>query len=283
MPSRPNKILSAHHDRGWAQLQALDDSSIPLDEAALLIAADHNPDLDVDACLAELDALADRLRPRLSQAVDPLERLQTLATFLFVELGFGGNEDAYYEPENSFLDQVLQRRQGVPISLAVLAMEVGRRVGLRLVGVSFPAHFLVKDLELPDLYLDAFNGVLMTRRDCEALLDALSEGSAAFEDRLLKPASTREVLLRMLRNLKAIFVDDDEFGLALQAVDRMLLLAPGNATELRDRGLLRLRTHAYATGLADLEHYLKLNPADPNHEALLATIATTRKRMWSLN
>ncbi|MGY6518819.1 MAG: SirB1 family protein [Lysobacteraceae bacterium] len=262
----------------WNQLARLDDEEVPLLGTALLIARDEYPSLDVAGCLARLDAVAEDLRGRLEGAGDDADRIARINRALFDELGFAGNHDDYYDPRNSYLNDVLDRRLGNPISLAVVQMEVARRLGIDLQGVSFPGHFLV---QLPVrgglLVMDPFN------RGRPLAVDELRErarphlGGTAPDDEdlgeILSPATPRLMAVRMLRNLKALYVERGDFERVARSCDRLLRLDPALDGELRDRGLAYLRIGHLAGARADLSEYLRRNPdgedADTVRQALV--------------
>ena len=281
---RKDMNLSGELSARWLELAALPDDAIDLAEGAMLIAAPHRPHLRAEQVTHHLDTLAATARRRLSQAADPLDALHRLMTYLFLEAGFRGNSEAYDEPTNSYLDVVLECRLGLPVTLSIVTLEVGRRVGVPLAGVSFPGHFLVKHMASPDVYADPFGkGQLLTSRDCKDMLARHSHEEPTWDPAFLEPVSARTILLRMLKNLKAIFVREDNIEAAIIVIDQMLVLAPHLHEELRDRGLLKIRDQAYRPALDDLERYLAMNPADPNHHALQVAVASTRRRLWALN
>lgn len=236
-----------------------------LAEGALLIAHEHYPDLDIDHYLARLDTLGMLLRAQLPEAATDVERIRALNRFLFDEQGFAPNQEDFADPRNSFLNDVLERRVGIPISLSVVYIEVGRRIGLALDGLSFPQHFLVK-CALADgaAVLDPFrSGASLSVEDLQRRLGALRMGhrpSRAEVSALLVAASRREILARMLRNLKAVYLGAGQFGDALVAADRLVMLTPMAASEVRDRGWLFHRLDCFAAALADYRRYIELVP-----------------------
>lgn len=267
--------------RRFADLLAAGGGELDLGHAALLISAEENPGVEVERWLAHLDALAAALRPRLAAlpagAGADFTRLAGLAAFLFEEQGFRGNRADYYDPANSFLDRVLARRVGIPITLALVMIEVGRRVGVPLVGVGFPGHFLVRHAGHPDLLLDPFaGGRLVSDGDCRRLLAQVC-GELPFHPRLLRPVSGRCLLLRMLNNLRAVYLARGDLGRTVAVLDRILLLVPDDAVHLRERGLLRLRC-GDGGGLEDLALYLEVEPEAPDREALYALVRSARGR-----
>ena len=234
---------------------------IPLAEAALWIAAEEYPNLDVEAYVDRLDELAEVTR----RAVFPCaaeDRAARFNDFFFDELGFAGNTESYDDPRNSFLNDVIDRRRGIPISLSLVYTEIGTRLGLPVVGVGFPGHFLVKWVAPAELLVDAFHGRVISRDECGERLRASFGPSATLDERMLAPASPREILTRWLRNLKQNYLARGDFMRALAAVDRIVLIAPDEASEIRDRGILYHRVECYAAALADFERYLALAPND---------------------
>jgi regulator of sirC expression with transglutaminase-like and TPR domain len=272
--------------RRFAALALRPDGDVDLAEAALWISAEENGGVEVERWLAHLDELADELRPRLAALAEgpgaDLARLEALRSFLFEEKGFRGNREEYHDPANSFLDRVLERRLGIPITLAVVMMEVGRRVGVPLLGVGFPGHFLVRHARHPNLLLDPFaGGRLVTVEDCRQLLARLCV-HLPFHPRLLRPVSHRCVLLRMLTNLRAIYLAAGDPGRTLAVLDRILLLAPDDAVHLRERGLLRLRGGDMG-GFEDLALYLDVEPEAPDREALDGLLGHARGRYLTVH
>lgn len=255
----------------WNALAALDDGDVPLLGTALLIARDEYPDLDPRHYTRMLSHHVEQLRPRV-EAIDawPL-RMMAINQYLFDELGYAGNHDEYYDPRNSYLNEVLERRLGIPISLALVQIEVARRLDMPLDGVSFPGHFLVR-LPVDDgmLVMDPFN----RGRPLDA--DELRERARphiagdAIDDQvlhdILNPASHRAILVRMLRNLHALYVEGGDWARVVRCADRVLKLVPDNPDALRDRGLGYLRLEHRHGARQDLGRYLMLNPeADDAH------------------
>jgi regulator of sirC expression with transglutaminase-like and TPR domain len=245
------------------------DGDLDLAEAALLIAKTEYPALDVPAYLAQLDELAARLRARVPDAAGLEQMVVSLNELLFEELGFSGNTDNYYDPRNSFLNDVLDRKLGIPITLCIIYMEVGRRVGLELEGVSFPGHFLVKfATDEGDVVLDPFaGGVPLTE---EELVDRLEETYGQHRitnsslPQLLAAASKRDILVRMLRNLKVVYVHQERFEKALDVTNQILLISPELAEEVRERGQLYERLECHRSALLDYQRYLRLEPQAPD-------------------
>jgi regulator of sirC expression with transglutaminase-like and TPR domain len=259
---------------------------IPLDEAALAIAAEEYPDLDVRAALAGLDGLAAEVGERVGDLRPPLKVLQAMRAVLR-EHGFKGNEREYYDPRNSFLNEVLERKLGIPISLSLLTIEVARRLGVHLQGVGFPGHFLVKCPIQPglpsDVFIDAFNGwELLGGDECTARFRAVLHGRP-FDETLLDPVDSRHILTRLLHNLKRIYVERADDVRTLWVVDRLLQITPGDLEERRDRGLVSARLGGTAAAARDLEAYVRGNPRASDVEEVRALLAELGGRPSLLN
>jgi regulator of sirC expression with transglutaminase-like and TPR domain len=244
-----------------------EDASLPLVEAAVAIGQDDYPTLDTQAVLAEIDALAVRLKQRFPADAVPVQRLRWLNRFFFQELGFAGNVNNYYDPDNSYLHRVLATRRGIPITLAILYIELATQIGLLARGVSFPGHFLIK-LRMPqgEVVLDPFNGRSLSREELDERLAPYRRRQGLvgeFEAPLglfLQAAQPRDVLARMLRNLKEIHRSgrDGERWLAVQ--ERLVVLLPQNWDERRDRALALIELGRAHAAIADLEAYLANRP-----------------------
>lgn len=254
--------------KAFAALVALPDDAIDLGHASLLIAREEYPDLDVGRYLSRLDAMAADISPRLKEGEGPRSRVAHLNRLLFEEMGFQGNREEYFDPRNSFLNDVLDRRIGIPISLSTVYLEVGRRIGCPLAGVAFPGHFLVRLGGVsgpPDILIDPFHrGRLMTEEDCRALLLEMYKGQLEYRPEFLRRARNREILERMLNNLKGIYQQRREFHMALKIQQLVLCLEPDRPDALRDRGLIHYRLALIAEAAADLDRYLSLAPDAPD-------------------
>lgn len=252
----------------FAELMGRDDDDITLDRAALLYAAAEYPTLDIDASLRSLDRFADLLRPRLAGTRRAPEVVGIVADFLHVELGFRGNPDAYYDPRNSYLNEVLERRLGIPISLSALYLMLGSRLGLSFDGVGMPGHFLVRYSDpLQPLLVDPFaDGVILSDADCQQRLRGLYGPRADLSPSMLEPVGVRAILFRMLTNLKLIYVRQQDWPRTVRTIDQLLLVQPGAISEYRDRANARLRTGDFRRARADFEHYL-LYALDVDDEA----------------
>ena len=264
----------SHPLEPFAQLLGGDDSRIDLARACLMIAQDAYPALDVDRYLGEIERMAIRLRARMPQANAAEEKVVALNQFLFDDLGYWGNTDDYYDPRNSYLNEVIDRKTGTPISLAILYMELGRRIGLPLEGVSFPGHFLVRlRLRGGTLVLDPFaGGTPQSEAELrERLQRVIPEGAAGGVapgelplDQFLEPASNRQILARVLRNLKGIYREKDKPERMLEVLNRMLVVAPDASSELRDRGYVYQRLECWRPALKDLSDYVEREPEAPD-------------------
>jgi len=266
-------------------LALLEEPVLRLDEAALAIAAEEYPGLDAAAYLGKLDALADLVLRRTPSPLRTATMLRSLRDVLFVEEGYKGNEKSYYDPRNSYLNEVLDRRLGIPISLSLLFMEVARRVGLPLEGVGFPGHFLVKlRPELgPEIFIDPYNGgELLTSEECVARFKNLSHGRE-FDERYLHGVAPRQILGRMLHNLKRNYVEQGDDVRAFWVIDRLLLLAPDAIEEVRDRGLVEARLGLKPAAARDLEAYLAREPAAADAAEVAELLTTIRSRPAMLN
>jgi len=236
------------------------DADIDLGRAALAIAAEEYPGLDSQGYMRRVDRLAEAVR-RSAKEPSKLARLAALIDLLANVEGFAGNRAAYEDPRNSFLNEVLERRVGIPITLSLVYVLVGRRAGLPMSGVAFPGHFLARcDLDDGFVVIDAFEaGRQLSLDDCKRLLSS-TQRDAAFDSSVLEPASNRGILFRILANLKGAYLRRADFARALAALDRMLLIAPDHPSVWRDRGLLYLKLGSYPDALSDLDRYQELDP-----------------------
>lgn len=249
----------------FTQIISGPDSDIPLTEAALLVASHHYPDLDLAHWLSRIDALASDLCRRIESDSNVPTRIAALNLYLFDELGFAPNADDYYDPRNSFLNDVIERRVGIPISLSLLYMEIGARIDLDMRGVCFPGHFLVK-CKVPDegaVVLDPYaGGVSLGLSDLQRRLRDVRGGevSRAIIAGLLVAASKKEILVRMLRNLKAIYLRRHDLDQALAVMEWIVSAEPERAPEVRDRGMVYQELNCFRAAIADFERYLRLDP-----------------------
>jgi len=263
------------------------DEAISLAEAALLIAGHEYPDLPVSSYLSRMEELAHMLSTRIGEGASALERIAELNQFLFGDLGFAPNSDDYYDPRNSFLNEVLERRTGIPITLSVIYIELGRKIGLPLQGVSFPGHFLVK-CAVPDgaVVLDPYSGgISLGLQDLQKRLREVRGGevSRAVVAELLVSASNKEIIVRLLRNLKAIYLRERDLDKALPIMDWIVAMVPEQAPELRDRGMIYQELECPRAALADFEAYLERSPEWEDAGEIRDRIVELRKEVARLN
>lgn len=272
----------------WTRLRHLSDADIPLLSTALLIAKDEYPDLSLADYEARLDAYADGLRADFAEATTDTARLARLNRFMFGELGFAGDERDYFDPRNSYLNDVLDRRLGNPISLAVVQLSLAQRLGLPLEGVSFPGHFLVRlPLDEGIVVLDPFHRG-RTLDLPELRRRARSELSTRDVDdqrlaRLLEPASHRAIVLRMLRNLKTSYEERAAWEKALRCADRIVTLDHLAIAEYRDRGQLYLKLGQTVAARADFKRYLALAPQAEDRDEVTGLLIDTAGTTLRLN
>ncbi len=245
-----------------------DDASLSLVETAVAVAQDDYPQLDTQAVLAEIDALAARLKQRFPADAVPVQRLRWLNRFFFQELGFAGNVNNYYDPDNSYLHRVLSTRRGIPITLAILYIELASQIGLTARGVSFPGHFLIKlrmhtGQQQGEVVIDPFTGHSLSRDELDELLAPYKRNrglQGEFDVPLglfLQAATAREVVARMLRNLKEIHRGARDWRRLLQVQERLVVLLPQAWEERRDRGLAYADLGIEAAAVRDLSDYLE--------------------------
>jgi len=261
----------------FAELACAAEDRIDLAEGALLIAAESYPDLDISEYLRRLDALAHEARAFVSAARSGSECVARLNHFLFVEKRFVGNQKRYYDSRNSFLNEVLDRHTGIPITLSLVYMEVARRLGLPVEGVGFPGHFLAKYVGDEEIIIDAFFGEVLSEDDCQERLQSILGPETRFDRRYLRSARPKEILARMLGNLKHAHVNAEEFEAALSCSERILMLTPEAPQELRDRGLLYERLECYGPAVADLQRFLELAPGDETAPVIRENLIEVRR------
>jgi len=263
------------------------EEEIDLAEAALLIAKNAYRDLDVPGYLARIGELAGKLSAQLPEDGTESSRIVALNRFLFEDQGFAPSVENYYDPRNSFLNEVLERRVGIPLSLSILYIEVGRRIGLPLQGISFPGHFLVKcTLKEGVVIIDPYcGGITLSLQDLQQRLRETRGGevSRAIVAAMLVAANKREILARMLRNLKGIYLDQRDYVRALSAIDWIIAVTPGEATEVRDRGLIYVKLECFRAALEDLEHYMQKVPDAADMDEIRSHVVELRMSAARLN
>ena len=282
-----------------ALVDATNTAGTALAPAALVIARIENPRLDPEPYLARLDAMGDAARRVIERHasstgdMSPQSGVKALNEYLFDELGFTGNREKYEDPRNSCLNEVLERRTGIPLTLSIVYMEVARRAGLHMDGVNFPGHFLVRcpQAHSAHLVIDPFHaGALLSEHNCRLLLQKHVGSEVAFSRSLLAPATRDQILVRMLLNLKRIYVHMRSFPQARDITELLLALTPSALSELRDRGLLAYQLNDVTGALRDLQAYLKLSSmSEPDketkaeHQQIWEHVKTLRRRVAALN
>lgn len=262
--------MSVRSRKTFEQLVTLPDSGIPLAEAALLLACEEYPQLEIGPYLDRLDQMARVAQDLLPSAGSPVQTIETINGVLFETFGFRGNTEDYYDPRNSFFNDVLDRRIGIPITLSTVYLEVCRRLKFPIVGVGMPGHFIVKYAGRTDeLFLDPFNrGEILTRDDCrERILEKYGD-ALEFNEHFLARVTNRQILWRMLNNLKDIYLRAYAFDKGLSIVDMMVMVEPGAVAQFRDRGLLRLQLRQFEGAAKDLEHYVRNSPIAQDREEM---------------
>ena len=271
--------------RIFSELAALEESVFPLDRAALAIGLEEYPGLDIDVYLRQLNALAARTEALMGIDRSVNNVIECLNEALFVQEGLRGNNEDYYNPKNSYLNEVLDRKEGIPISLSVIYIEVARRIRFPLQGIGLPGHFIVKHATGDqEILLDPFNqGRRLTMKDCQEILARTHGSSLSMQPAYLQGMEKPAIVSRMLFNLKGIYFQQDEHQQALAVVERILMLNPGMLSEIRDRGFLYMHTSLFSKALADLEHYLANAPAPDDAPQVRRHINTLRSIVSSTN
>lgn len=260
------------------------DAEIDLARAALALSCLEHPDLDVPRYLGRLDAIATEIGSARNGS-SPVERLHGLREHLFEELGFKGNRADYFDPRNSFLADVLDRRVGIPISLSLVLIEVGRRLDLPMQGIGLPGHFIT-GVQLGDapILLDPFHGgAILTPEACRELVTRALGKRVRLTEASFAPVGNRQFLTRMLANLKGIYWRTEQWERAARISDHLMVLDPASGTERRDRGIALAKAGAYQQGLADWERYLTEFPDAPDHAEMRGHLRRVRQKLAELN
>lgn len=244
----------------WRNLIAIahcSEEEIDLAWVALLLAATNCPGLDIAQEIAVLDSLAAGAAQRFCDRRDPLFCINTLSEYIFDEVGFRGNNDDYYDPRNSYLNEVLTRRVGIPITLSLVYIEVGRRLDIPLLGVGMPGHFMVRHCDIDDLFVDPFHGgILLTEKECVERVMQVTQADVEWDSRYLAPIGNLEFISRMVRNLKGAYLQLQDYVRAARMIDWLLEVYPDATQDRRDRGIVRYQLGNYADALDDLRGYL---------------------------
>ena len=248
------------------------DDAIDLAVAALLIAKDEYPDLDVHSNLKKIDKLAQKVSSQLTifHKRSILTIIQQINVVLFEQEGFYGNLRDYYDPRNSFLNEVLDRRTGIPITLSLVYIEIGKRLGLDFFGIGFPGHFIVKCFYQGNrLLIDPFHqGRILEEEDCQKQFQEVYGNNVEFLSSSLDILSKRSILCRILVNLKMIYLKRKDFSKALNVIEKIILISPQQSREIRDRGLVHLQLNNFSAAIQDWKKYLRLEPKAPDVEQI---------------
>lgn len=264
----------------------IDDERVDLLRAALTFARIEDLQLDIDRYVRQVEELSRRAAAKVQDLDDPAQIIAALNEVLFKEEMFRGNTVDYYNPRNSFLNDVLDRRLGIPITLALVYMEVARRMGFPLFGVGMPGHFLLKhyDVDGRAILIDAFErGSIVTEEDCRQKLDAIYSGQLALQPEFLLPVTRRQMLTRMLNNLRSIYLAQRDFRRAVQVVDLVLVIYPRSPEDVKQRAVLRYNLNDYRGALNDFEEYVKMSPDASDAEEIKQTALSLRRSMALMN
>ncbi|OYY12104.1 MULTISPECIES: SirB1 family protein [unclassified Polynucleobacter] len=258
-----------------------EDEHFPLTEATVAVAQHAYPDLNVQGVLDQIDQWGNKLKQRITSDTPPIQRLQLLKHFFYNELGFGPNPNDFYAPENSYLHQIIENRRGIPISLAILMMELGQQIGLNIRGVSFPNHFMMRiSLQQGEIIMDPLNGESLSKNQLQEMLDPYLDAKG-YRGELslplnifLRASSSREILSRFMRNLKMIYSEDERWERLLGIQERLVILLPESSEEIRDRGLIFAQLEYVRPAIADLHRYLSEMPGAEDAADIREHIAT---------
>ena len=266
------------------ELAQLENDQIDLAKGALLIAKDAYADLDIEVYLQQLNQMAEELQSQIGREADTSEQINHLNHYLFEAQGFAGSsQEKYYDVRNSYLNEVLERKVGIPITLSVVYMEIGKRIGLPLVGVGFPGHFMVKHRDL-EIVIDPFEkGQILSDENLSDRLVQIFRESVPMHPRFLQAVTNKEILARMLRNLRQIHFRTEEYEKAVKTAERITWLAPQSAQDYRDLGYLYYQVNAYAKSLASFNAYLRLSDDPPDREEISRNIRVLTQQIAKLN
>ena len=269
----------------FMRLLAVPEGELDMAAAALQIASIAYPELKVEAYFEQLDKMGKEIAARLSENADPYTRIEAINRHLYGDLGFAGNDDDYYDPRNSFLNDVLDRGTGIPITLSLVYMEVARRVGLPLVGISMPGHFLVRYAEEDrDIYIDPFDrGVILTRAECVIRLKKIFGRESELAADHLRPVSSRQILVRMLNNLRSIYIQQEKWERALRVVEWTQVATPEDALLCREIGALCFHLGERKRAGEAWGEYLLRVPDAPDSEAIRAALASLKEAPHRVN
>ncbi|MBZ5535828.1 MAG: transglutaminase-like domain-containing protein [Acidobacteriia bacterium] len=281
MPDLQQSVIDA-----FRSIVSRDEGQINLALGALTIARSEYPALRVQDYLDRLDEMAIGASSCLPlESPCTVKSIEAFNRFIFKEQGFKGNADNYYDPRNSYLNDVLDRKTGIPITLSLVYMEIARRIGLDIVGVGLPGHFLVKlDDPFDEMLIDPYHaGTLMTVEDCRSRWAEMSSGSSEFQRAFLQPVSKKQILFRMLNNLKHIFSSTGVAEKSLAVIELMLVISPEDATEIRNLSFMHLQLKHYRKASAGFRRYLALDPEAPDREQVLSWLYSAENGMALMN
>lgn len=264
----------------------MQDEDIDLLRAALTYARSEYPDLDVERYVGRVGALAERVRQQVGESLEAGAVLAALNKVLFEEDGFRGNRDDYYDPRNSYLNDVLDRKTGIPITLSVVYMEVARRVGLLVFGVGMPGHFLLKhyDIDGQQTFIDPFHsGRQLTAAECQVRMEEVYQGQLQPQPEFTNTVGKRQMLTRMLNNLRSVYISSRNFEKALGIVDFILAIHPGSPEDLRQRALLRYNEGMLRLAAEDLDEYVRMAPEASDAEEMRQTAFSIRRTIAMMN
>ena len=266
------------------ELAQLENDQIDLAKGALLIAKAAYADLDIEAYLQQLNQMAEELQSQIGDEADTSDQINRLNHYLFEVQGFAGSsQEHYYDPRNSYLNEVLERKTGIPITLSVVYMEIGKRIGLPLVGVGFPGHFIVKHRDL-EAVIDPFEkGQILSDEDLSERLTQIFREPVSVHPRFLQAVTNKEILARMLRNLRQIHFRQEEHEQAVNVAEQITWLAPQSAQDYRDLGYLYYQVNAYGKSLAAFNTYLRLSDDPPDQEEISRNIRVLTQQIAKLN
>ena len=280
----PLKDMKDADEDALFELAQLENHQIDLAKGALLIAKDAYTDLDTETYLQQLNQMAEELQAQIGEEADTSAQINGLNHYLFEAQGFAGSsQENYYDARNSYLNEVLERRIGIPITLSIVYMEIGRRIGLPLVGVGFPGHFIVKHRDL-ETVIDPFEGgQVLSDEDLSERLTQIFRESVQIQPRFLQAVTNKEILARMLRNLKQIHFRKGEYEKTVRVAEQITWLSPQSAQDYRDLGYLYYQVNSYAKSLASFNTYLRLSDDPPDREEISRNIRVLTQQIAKLN
>lgn len=259
------------------------DNEIDLGKAALYIAQEEYDNFDSTDYIKILDDMAAKVQKRLPSERYPLRVIQTINQYLYDELGYKGNTDDYYDPRNSFLNDVINRRTGIPITLSVIYLEIARRLNFPMVGINMPGHFLIRpEFQDTGIFVDAFNhGEILFEQDCEERLQQMYGHPVTMQPSFIEAVGNKQILARILTNLKFIYLNNKNWDKALAAVERIMLLFPESLLEIRDRGLLYYHLGDWYLAYQDLTVYAEIRPDGEDADLIHRVLEQLRRRVQS--